>query len=123
MPIFKDNQQGIYLKKGDTGNIGISGIPTDKSYSVYMSIYNEDTNTILKEILMSNYNQPEGTGSFIIDTTISDSLPVGEWVYAIKICASGSEDTIIPKTRVEDGVIVNYPAPKFTVDYKYVEGE
>lgn len=123
MPIYKDDNGNIYLHKGDTGNIGISGIPTDKSYSVYMSIYNEDANNILQEILLSNYIQANGTGTFIIDEETSNSLSVGEWVYAIKICASGSEDTIIPKTRVEDGVIVNYPAPKFTVDYKYVEGE
>lgn len=123
MPIFKNDNGDIYLHQGDTGNIGISGIPTDKSYSVYMSIYNEDANAILSEILISNYNQSSGTGVFTIDEETSNALPVGEWVYGIKICASGSEDTVIPKTRVEDGVIVNYPAPRFTVDYKYVEGE
>lgn len=122
MTVFKSGQKDIYLRKGDTGNFHISGIPTDKSYTTYMSIYNEDNNSIITEITATNYNQSGGTADIIIDEEFSNSLPVGEWVYGIKICADGSEDTVIPITRVENGAIVNYPAPRFTVDYKYVEG-
>lgn len=122
MTVYSGSQKDIYLRKGDTGQIHFSGIPTDKSYSPYMSIYNEESNTIIKEILATNYNQSVGTADIVFDAAISDDLPVGEWVYAFKICADGTEDTLIPETRVVDGVITTYPAPKFTVDYKYVEG-
>lgn len=123
MTLFSDAQKNIQMKRGDTGQINISGIPTDKSYTCYLSIYNEDSNTIITEIPLSNYNQTAGTGQIVFSREISDTLPVGEWVYGFKICADGSEDTVIPMTRVENGVIVNYSAPRFTVDYKYVEGE
>lgn len=122
MTVFKNNQKDIYLKKGDTGNVHISGIPTDKFYTIYMSIYNEESNSIITEITAVNYNQAQGTADIIFNEEISNSLPVGDWVYGIKICADGSEDTVIPVTRVENGAIVNYSAPRFTVDYKYVEG-
>lgn len=123
MTVFSNSQKNIYLRQGDTGQINISGIPTDKAYNAYLSVYNEDSNTIIKEIPISNYDQATGTAQIVFDEEISNSLPVGEWVYGFKICADGSEDTVIPMTRVENGVIVNYSAPRFTVDYKYVEGE
>lgn len=116
-----NNGKNIYLKQGDTGNITFKGIPTDKNYSVFMSIYNEDTNTILKEITATSVIGD--TALFAIGEDESNSLPVGDWVYALKICADGSEDTVIPLVRVENGTIIKDNAPEFTVDYKYVEGE
>lgn len=115
--------QNIYLRQGDTGNITFNGIPKDKAYTVYLSVYNPDTNAIIKEIQHTTFTQATGTVLFQLDEDASNSLPVGEWTYGLKICASGSEDTILPRTYVDDsGALIQEAPPQFTVDYKYVEG-
>ncbi|MCQ2957297.1 MAG: hypothetical protein MJ180_00170 [Candidatus Gastranaerophilales bacterium] len=123
MAIFA-TEQDIYIRQGDTGNVVFTGLPKDKSYLVYQSVYNPETNKIIKEIQATQFDQTTGEALFLYDETLSNSLRVGEWEYGLKICASdGSEDTVLPETQIVDGAIVNSPAPKFTVDYKYVEGE
>lgn len=116
--------QDIYLRQGDTGNLTFEGLPIDKIYMAYLSIYNPETNTIIKEITAYSYKNDTDTGVayFRITATLSNSLPVGEWTYGLKICADGSEDTVLPYSYTNDGTVVNDDAPKFTVDYKYVEG-
>lgn len=116
--------QDIYIRQGDTGNITFSGLPTDKAYDVYLSVYNPDTENIIKEILHTSFTQAEGIALFTIDEDDSNSLPVGEWEYGLKICASdGSEDTVLPRMYVDDeGNLIQEPAPKFIVLDKYVEG-
>lgn len=116
--------QDIYLRQGDTGNLTFEGLPKDKTYTAYLSIYNTETNTITKEIQAYSYRIDINTGVayFRITATLSNSLPVGEWTYGLKICADDSEDTILPYSHTEDGTVINDDAPKFTVDYKYVEG-
>jgi hypothetical protein len=117
--------QDIYIRKGDTGNITFSGLPTDKAYSVYISVYNPDTSTIIKEILHTTFAQATGVVLFKVDEDTSNSLPVGEWEYGLKICASdGSEDTVLPRIYVDEtGSLIQEAAPKFIVLDKYVEGE
>ena len=115
--------QNIYLRQGDTGNITFSGIPTDKNYQVYLSVYNPDTNGIIEEILATSFTQAQGIVLFAIGEEVSNSLPVGDWTYGLKICAGGSEDTVLPRSYVDDaGELIHEPAPQFTVDYKVVEG-
>lgn len=120
MAIFQDGQN-LWMYKGDTGNIIFSGLPTDKAYSVYMSIYDESGEKILKEIEATNFSL--GVATFVINEAISDTLKVGEFTYALKICAGGSEDTVIPETKLVNGVYEAQPAPVFEVKYKRVEGD
>ena len=116
--------QNIYLRQGDTGNVTFSGIPKDKAYTVYLSVYNPDTNAIIQEIEHTSFTQATGVVLFTLDEDTSNSLPVGDWTYGLKICAGGSEDTILPRSYVNDaGELVHESAPQFTVDYKYVEGD
>lgn len=113
----------IFLYQGDTGNITFKKLPTDKNYNVYLSIYNPDENTIIKE-LQGTYTQATGVVLFSVSEDISNSLPVGDWVYGLKICSGGSEDTLLPRAYIdESGALIKEPAPKFTVDYKVVEGD
>jgi len=124
MSIFvSSTQKEILLRKGDTGNIYFTSIPKDKAYNVYLSIYDPDNDKILKEIQATEFVQAVGQAYFGIDENFSNSLPVGEWVYYLKICADGSEDTIIPRIYTEDGEIIVESAPKFTVLNKGVEGD
>ena len=123
MSIFVTGQN-IYMRQGDTGNITFSGLPKDKAYTVYLSVYNPDENTILKELVAASFTQATGVAIFTFNEDFSNSLPVGDWIYGLKICANdGSEDTILPQTSIKDGKLVQSAAPTFTVDYKVVEGE
>lgn len=115
--------QNIYLRQGDTGQITFSGIPKDKSYSVFLSVYNPDSNNIIKEIPHTTFTQSTGVVLFQLNEDMSNSLPVGDWTYGLKICFGGSEDTILPRAYIDDsGELIQEAAPQFTVDYKYVEG-
>lgn len=115
--------QDIYLRQGDTGNITFSGIPTDKNYAVYLSVYNSDTENIIKEITATSFIQATGVALFTVSEDDSNDLRVGEWEYGLKICAGGSEDTVLPRMYVDDeGNLIQEPAPKFVVLDKYVEG-
>lgn len=122
MSVFATGQN-IYLRQGDTGNITFSGLPTDKNYSVYLSVYNPDNDTILKELLAASFTQGTGVAIFTFNEDFSNDLPVGDWTYGLKICADGSEDTVLPRAYIDDsGELIKEAAPTFTVDSKYVEG-
>jgi hypothetical protein len=122
MTLFSNNKD-LWLYKGDTGNVSFGGLPKDKLYTAFFSIFDEDAERIIKEIPAKVYNQVEGTADFVIDKITSDELPIGDFTYALKICANGSEDTIIPETALENGVYVQKPAPSFSVYAKRVEGD
>ena len=115
--------KNLYLRQGDTGNVSYKGLPQDKLYTVYHSIYDPDTYKILGEI-QGTYTQATGVVIFTFDTTYTDSLPVGEWEYGLKICASdGTEDTILPRAYTNsEGELVREAAPTFTVWEKVTEG-
>ena len=122
MAIYAVNKD-IYMRQGDTGNITFSSLPKDKSYNVFLSLYNPDTNVIIKEIEATSFTQSTGVALFAIGEDVSNSLPVGDWVYGLKICADGSEDTILPRAYIADDQLQFEDFPKFTVDYKVVEGD
>ena len=115
--------KNLYIRKGDTGQVTFTGLPQDKLYSLYLSIYDPDKYKIIKEI-SGLYTQAEGTVTFSFSSSITDDLPVGEWEYAVKMCdLDGTEDTIVPRAYVDDaGKIVVEEAPAFTVGEKLVEG-
>jgi len=122
MAIYQ-NGKNLWLYQGDTGNILFSGLPMDKAYTVYMSIFDEDGEKIIKEITATSFNQATGVATFVVDEDASNSLQVGEFTYALKICSDGSEDTVIPETKLEDGVYSQEAAPSFIVYPKRVEGD
>lgn len=115
--------KNLYIRKGDTGNIIFKNLPKDKSYNVYLSLYDPDTFKILKEI-QGTFTQLTGIVVFALGTTITDTLPVGDWEYGLKICFSGEEDTLLPRAYTnEQGELVRDPAPTFTVWDKVTEGD
>lgn len=117
------NGKNLWLYKGDTGNIKFSGLPTDKIYTAYLSVYDEDSERIIMETPSVGYDQTNGVAYFVIDEGSSNKLSIGEFTYALKLCANGSEDTVIPETVLVDGVYTQMPAPSFSVYAKRVEGE
>lgn len=120
--------QDLYMRKGDTGDIIFTGLPTDKVYTAYMSVYDEEKGKILTvPELSATVNQQTGAVSIWVNEDFSNALPVGYWVYGFKIKSESngviSEDTLIPRSYIdENGNLINEPAPAFTVDEKIVEG-
>ena len=120
--------QDLYIRKGDTGNIIFTGLPTDKVYIAYMSVYDEEKGKILTvPELSAQVDQSTGAVNIWAGEAFSDKLPVGEWVYGLKIKSETndviSEDTLLPRSYIdESGNLVNEPAPAFVVDEKIVEG-
>lgn len=112
------NDTNIFMYKGDTGQIEFTGCPVDKNYSVYFSIYDEDSEKIKKEI-QGVFNQATGKATITFTEEISNTLPVGEFTYAFKgraiVDGVVQEDTWVPETKLEGSDYVIQSAPSFIV--------
>lgn len=122
MSIFTENGKDLWMYLGDTGNIIFSGLPTDKIYTCYFSVFDEDNDRIVAEITATSFDQTTGVATFVVNEEKSKLLRVGDYTYALKICAGGAEDTVIPETKLVDGNYVAQSAPKFTVKPQRTEG-
>lgn len=126
MAVIGTEDNTLYIRQGDTGQVEFTGLPTDKTYTAYLAVFNEDTNKIVAKT--DGVTVTNGTVVIYFNQGFSDGLPVGEWVWALKICADvpilgTSEDTVIPRSYVdESGTLVTEAAPVFIVDNKLVEG-
>lgn len=130
MALFKINDTDLKLYCGDTGNLRISNLPTDKNYKVYWEIIRAKTQETVFELELDS-NQADNV-LFNLDSKHSDLLTVPNintpetYYWSIKICdpETGAEDTVIPKTRVDpDTGLATFSKPyKLVVLYKMVEG-
>jgi hypothetical protein len=118
MAFIVDSTTGdITLVQGDSGEILIEGLNTDKNYTVYFSFYNNKRRIIGTEVSIStNYNDHV---ILAIPASLTDLLVVpqgaetAEYYYGIKVCNSvdGFEDTVcIGNKDIGDlNVITVYP--------------
>lgn len=100
MAFIVDEETGdIECRQGDTGKIVISGIPTDKEYLLYFSIYDND-----RKILHEQSARPsEGQVTFNLPPAVTDNLTVAKGVkyatyyWGIKLCYEPDdyEDTLL----------------------------
>lgn len=118
--LLKDKDHNIWIRKGDSGNIVFSGIPTDANYAVALSVFNPSNNKPIKQFI--EYSAFNSSVKFSKTAKDMDDLPTGEHAYALKLCNEGMEDTVIPKVELVDGQIIEYSAPSFTVADKFAEG-
>jgi len=127
MAIYVSNDKTISFYQGDSGNITFTGIPTDKSYTVYFAISNPDTNEIIgEELTMNSANKSSIT--FTLTAEYTDSIPLSEgsscavYRYGLKICSGSMEYTLIPEVKTDKGDPEFQSAPKVVVYPKYSEG-
>ena len=130
MALFKINDTDLKLYCGDTGNLRISNLPTDKNYKVYWEIIRAKTQETVFELELDS-NRADNV-LFNLDSKHSDLLTVPNintpetYYWSIKICdpETGAEDTVIPKTKVDpDTGLATFSKPyKLIVLYKMVEG-
>lgn len=97
---FEIDENGtITCYQGDSGEINITGLPTDKNYTVYFGVQDKKRNPVGFEV-------PVETGSkelvtFTIPPSLSDTWKVKsneeytDYYYGVKICdGAGFEDTL-----------------------------
>ena len=101
MAFVVDEDTGdITLVQGDSGEITVNGLPTDKNYSIYLSFYDEN-----RKIIGTEANAQTGYAAiktFTVPSSLTDLLKVNKdeeytiYYYGIKLCDSttGYEDTI-----------------------------
>lgn len=120
--IFVDTEGNISCRKGDSGNIYVTGLPTDEDYTVSLGVVNPPDRTILNEISVQSNQQSEVT--IPVPTSFTESLGVGRFYYGIKLTGSdGVEQTVIPNAYMdEDGQVEIAKPNTFIVKPKLAEG-
>lgn len=100
MAFIVDDYGNITLVQGDSGQLTVSGIQTDKNYTVYLAVQDTKRNPIGTEISVeSNYN-PSVIFEFTTDLTdllsVKKSQEYAEYYYGVKVCdGEGFEDTLL----------------------------
>lgn len=125
MAFIVDSSGNITLVQGDSGRYTIKGLPTDKDYTVYFSIYNEKRNAMGAEVsVQTNYSD---TVSFVLSPALTDLLTVKKsqetatYYFGIKVCYEDTDGTTLEDTvTIEDGDIGDLNT--MTVYPKKVEG-
>lgn len=90
----------LKIIQGDTGEIVVDGIPTDKNYEVYFAIRKKDRTLVIPEIMKET--QCEDTVIFEITKNISELLEIPlnamcqVYYWGVKLCdpETGKEDTM-----------------------------
>ena len=118
MAFIVDEETGdITLVQGDSGEYIVSDLPTDKNYSLYFAIQDENRNPVGPEINVEANGS--STVTFSIVPSLTDLLTVirGEetqdYYFGIKICyaADNFEDTLLlgNKNLGDLNIITVYP--------------
>lgn len=111
-----DENGNITLVQGDSGQLVVNGLPTDKDYTVYFAIQDENRKPIGEEIQVNS--NKASTVVFVLLGSLTDLLTVkkGEdtaiYYYGLKICdSSGLEDTMLIGNSIigEKNTITVYP--------------
>lgn len=96
-----DKNGNITLVQGDSGKITVSGIKTDKNYTVYFGIKDKQRNTVGSELSVSSNGMSsvifELTGDFTDLLKVPKNKLLETYYYGIKVCdsVSGYEDTLV----------------------------
>lgn len=96
-----DKDGNITLIQGDSGELVINGLPTDKNYSVYFAIQDENRNPIGSEIELDTNNSSSVIftipGSLTNLLTVKKDDETAAYYYGIKLCNKDDfmEDTLL----------------------------
>ena len=100
MSLIIDNDGTISLYQGDSGEVVVSGLDTEKSYTVYFAIQDSSRNLIGQELQVGVRDSDSVT--FVLTPEYTDLLEVPKnkpyeiYFYGIKACESNTsrEDTL-----------------------------
>lgn len=99
MSLNIDEKGNIYIYQGDSGDIVVSGLPTDKNYKVYFTIKDLDNKTVASRLeVESNYSDSVTfflTSEYTSLLTVPKNEDVGFYKYGLKtVDAEGDENTL-----------------------------
>lgn len=121
MAIDIDDEGNITLYKGDSGELVVRGLNTDKNYEVYFAIHDENRNLIGEELKVNSNKNPSVV--FFLTPEYTDLLAVQKdednaiYYYGLKVCTpNGYEETLLVENS-EIGAL-----NRITVYPKKVEG-
>lgn len=121
MAFFVDTETGdITLVQGDSGQLCIQGLNTDKNYTLYFAFKNQNRQRIGSEISVNTNRQDnvilEIPASLTDYLTVPKGAETAEYYYGIKVCfdyGNGRhyEDTVCigNKDTGEDNIVTVYP--------------
>lgn len=122
MAFFVDDYGNITMVQGDSGQLTINGISTDKNYTVYFAIQDTKRRPVGTELAIESNYSPSVIFNLIPELTdllsVKNGQDSAEYYYGVKVCDSeGFEDTLlIGKSEIGDiNTITVYP--------KKVEGD
>ena len=120
--IYVDINGNISCRKGDSGSVYVTGVPTDDDYKVSLGVVNPPNREIINEWSV-NSNQ-ESEVEIPISVEFTESLGVGRFFYGIKLTGSdGVEQTVIPNAYMDENGQIEIAAPNtFIVKPKLAEG-
>lgn len=112
-----DDNGNMTIVQGDSGEITINGIPTNKNYKVYFATQDAERNPIGNEIMVESLYKPsvaiKMTGNYTDLLTVPEDAKSAIYYFGVKICSEvdGIEDTLILGTTPFGGVntITVYP--------------
>lgn len=94
-----DENGNITMVQGDTGRLVVNGLNTDKNYTVYFAIQDENRRPVGNEVNVESNMHP--TVVFELASQLTDLLEVAKdeethtYYYGVKTCtAEGFEDTL-----------------------------
>lgn len=101
MAFVVDDYGNITLVQGDSGQLTVNGLNTDKNYTLYLAIQDSKRNPIGSEIVV-NSNGAESV-IFVLSPELTNLLTVkrrdesAEYYYGIKVCDESTdfEDTLL----------------------------
>lgn len=101
MAFIVDENGEITMVQGDSGELVVTGLPTDKNYKVYFAIQDKDRNPVGDELSIDS-NQSSSV-VFALTGNLTDLLEVdkksknAKYYYGVKVCSStdSTEDTVI----------------------------
>lgn len=101
MAYIVESNGNIIMTQGDSIEIGINGIPTDKNYKVYFAAQNELREPVGNEIMVESLQQPSIVikllGNYTNQFSVNEDLKSQKYYYGIKICSeeAGTEETLL----------------------------
>ena len=96
-----DENGNITLIQGDRGQLVVNGLPTDKEYTVYFAIQDENRKPIGGEISVEANKASSVTfkllGSFTDLLLVKKGEDTATYYYGVKICTAdgNTEDTLL----------------------------
>lgn len=120
-----DENGNISIVQGDSMEIPLKGLPTDRNYQIYFAMQDKDRNPIGTEVMVETFNSPEVV--IFVTGDLTDLLFVPEeqkketYYYGVKACYVDESGTKVEDTLIlGDGTIGSLNS--MTVYPKKVEG-